>query len=293
MLRRSRLSGSPSQGFTLIELLVVIAIIAILAAILFPVFQKVRENARRATCQSNLKQVSTAMIQYTQDYDETYPIAVTRTAAPENAWLYNYSLAVPSDWRPESRTTYPMRDSYWAMSLQQYIKSFAVYNCPSTSEYKYAGLPYATPQKQWADMAVAMNGNLGALKLAAIHSPAILIMFTESNGAYSLAGQSITFPTPVCDDATQPCVYAEPSATACATGNGATDNWYSNEAFNANVHNGGGDYAFADGHVKWMHHNGDYRYDPWTGYDGSGNPMYFITDGCHGWLYRPEMDTIE
>src|SRR3954469_10299371 len=61
------------RGFTLIELLVVIAIIAILAAILFPVFARARENARRSSCQSNLKQIALGFKQYTQDYDEKYP----------------------------------------------------------------------------------------------------------------------------------------------------------------------------------------------------------------------------
>lgn len=62
------------RGFTLIELLVVIAIISILAAILFPVFARARENARRASCQSNLKQIALGIAQYTQDYDEKYPL---------------------------------------------------------------------------------------------------------------------------------------------------------------------------------------------------------------------------
>ncbi len=73
------------KGFTLIELLVIIALIAILTATPFPVFQKVSENARRAACQSNLKQIGLAITQYTQDADETLP---TRYGAypPEISW---------------------------------------------------------------------------------------------------------------------------------------------------------------------------------------------------------------
>ena len=77
MLRRKSVSGFtlPSRGFTLIELLVVIAIIAILAAILFPVFQRVRENARRNACLSNCRQTGLAFMQYTQDNDERLPLS--------------------------------------------------------------------------------------------------------------------------------------------------------------------------------------------------------------------------
>lgn len=81
---------SNRNAFTLIELLVVIAIIAILAAILFPVFARARENARRASCQSNLKQIGLAISQYTQDYDEMTPIGgsdnATAIANGQEAW---------------------------------------------------------------------------------------------------------------------------------------------------------------------------------------------------------------
>jgi len=76
------------NGFTLIELLVVIAIIAILAAILFPVFAKAREKARQTTCASNLKQLALAVIQYTQDYDETPPCGMTLPVVAGNGYYY-------------------------------------------------------------------------------------------------------------------------------------------------------------------------------------------------------------
>src|SRR5205809_4920433 len=72
--RRSReMNGREKGGFTLMELLVVIAVIAILAALLFPVFAQARERARMAACMSNMRQIGHALMLYVQDYDETYP----------------------------------------------------------------------------------------------------------------------------------------------------------------------------------------------------------------------------
>ena len=90
-----------AKGFTLIELLVVIAIIAILAAILFPVFARARENARRSSCQSNLKQLGLGVLQYVQDYDEKYPA------------IYYGSFS-----------------DYWTRNIYPYVKSEQVYICP-------------------------------------------------------------------------------------------------------------------------------------------------------------------
>lgn len=98
------------NGFTLIELLVVIAIIAILAAILFPVFARARENARRASCQSNLKQIGLGFAQYTQDYDEKYPLEV---ACFDGAACNDYE--------------------YWPSLIQPYVKSKQLFVCPSDS----------------------------------------------------------------------------------------------------------------------------------------------------------------
>ena len=97
--------GRQQGGFTLIELLVVIAIIAILAAILFPVFAKARENARRASCQSNLKQIGLGMLQYTQDYDETFMLDQFSSKITFVTATYPYTKSVQLDLCPSGGRT--------------------------------------------------------------------------------------------------------------------------------------------------------------------------------------------
>jgi prepilin-type N-terminal cleavage/methylation domain-containing protein len=95
------------KGFTLIELLVVVAILALLAAILFPVFSRARENGKRASCQSNLKQIGLGILQYVQDYDERMPfvlIGATPSGTASGRWIH---------------------------TVQPYFKSYALLRCPS------------------------------------------------------------------------------------------------------------------------------------------------------------------
>ena len=108
--------SSRSQGFTLIELLVVIAIIAILAAILFPVFQKVRENARRASCASNIKQLTLGLVQYCQDADESFP---------QWQWGVSYTNGSSTDPNGKNNAT-----TLWTNAIYPFVKSGAVYKCP-------------------------------------------------------------------------------------------------------------------------------------------------------------------
>ena len=124
---RNRPPGPPQKAFTLIELLVVIAIIAILAAILFPAFARARENARRTSCLSNIKQMGLGVMQYVQDSDEKMPpsyAVTTQTPSPTGATPW-----VGGAW-------------FWQEIIFPYTKSTQIYICPSSSPYIFNG-PYS------------------------------------------------------------------------------------------------------------------------------------------------------
>jgi prepilin-type N-terminal cleavage/methylation domain-containing protein/prepilin-type processing-associated H-X9-DG protein len=120
------------NGFTLIELLVVIALIAILAAILFPVFAKAREQARKTSCLSNMKQLGLAGLMYAQDYDETWPCMHTEAAraVPNDIYseVYNGHIGPSND----AEVAYVREHSYMAQFMP-YIKTAALFGCPSDS----------------------------------------------------------------------------------------------------------------------------------------------------------------
>ena len=185
------------RGFTLIELLVVIAIIAILAAILFPVFAKAREKARQSACLSNEKQIGLALIQYAQDYDETYVMNE------------QYPTATPV--------------VYWYDMLAPYMKNTQLLECPSRRGYYGYGLsiyaggdyngPYAT--------------------LGSFSNPASTVVVVEASG-----GTCMT--------------YAYSSCTSLGRRPyGITSPTVGTFVFGQAAHNGGNNWVFMDGHVKW------------------------------------------
>ena len=120
-----------NKGFTLIELLVVIAIIAILAAILFPVFARAREKARQTSCLSNVKQIALGAMMYTQDYDEmTPPHTDDEPATP-----------LPDNWRWDG----------YALRLSPYVKNHQILRCPSDNGVT---APAETAEGRWSSYCV-------------------------------------------------------------------------------------------------------------------------------------------
>jgi len=228
------------KGFTLIELLVVIAIIAILAAILFPVFAKVREKARQTSCLSNEKQLGLGFIQYLQDNDETYPCA---------------------------------QDGYgegWAGKIYPYVKSAGVYGCPDDP---------TAPASGYSKVSYGMNGNLMNFAvpgysyynttwypvLASSLAPASTVLLFELQGQTSTAGpvNGVNL-TNVQENSSSTglgsigggCSGTTPNGNYCravyAAGNIGGYALNNAAAATSGVHTNGSNFLACDGHAKWL-----------------------------------------
>jgi prepilin-type N-terminal cleavage/methylation domain-containing protein/prepilin-type processing-associated H-X9-DG protein len=220
------------RAFTLIELLVVVGIICLLAAILFPVFARARESARRAACQSNLKQIGLAVAQYVQDYDEMLPISDGTDSF--NGESHGGLFTVVWDY---ANTSSP---SVFSL-LQPYTKSWQVFTCPSAPSASYV---YYKPKGN-SNTNYSVNGILTfraktsatpasmGRKVVDIATPSTIIYIQEGSSRQNSCGFA-------------PQIY---------NGNNQQyDYWhlYSNGTENySNIHFNGGNLLYADGHVKW------------------------------------------
>ena len=230
-----KFDSSPSRtAFTLIEILVVIAIIAILAAILFPVFSRARANARRSSCQSNLKQMGLAMMQYTQDYDESLPYAISKisTNQPDGkAWLPSNG---PDYWA-------------WPQLLYPYHKSVQVFVCPDSPKGDEAATPTTGHY--------GVNRDLVPFPSTPLPTPAKLSQFVATSKTYLMFDSS--YYMLLASNVTGPSTngsgypYYLPGSGSFTTYTGTTPADLVAD-YQTGRHFGGVNMAFADGHVKWL-----------------------------------------
>lgn len=273
-----------AQGFTLIELLVVIAVIAVLASILFPVFQNVRENARRASCQSNLKQLGLAFVQYSQDYDERLPLGLS-------AGKINYGYG-----------------DGWAGRVYPFVQSAGVFACPDDTggpllntvggkTYTLSPISYAYNRNlAGSDLSADLYKKTGIYQigikgmLSKMTAPAKTVMLMEVTAlGYPVGlqdGQAVadlSTPTEVGDQGAvaAPCADGSPAMVGLAasvgpptgtpsapcsmplaTGFLGGDGAVRTPTFTSNVgdyylsptgrHSAGSNFLLCDGHVKWL-----------------------------------------
>jgi len=223
------------SGFTLIELLVVIAIIAILAAILFPVFAQAREKARTISCLSNTKQIGLASMMYVQDYDETFY---------SQPWPGGCPMAQTGYWTdgPSSGLVQPKQ--HWATLIYPYVKNGQLFHCPSFSGSTYTA-SYAlfncddptqnfNSQRPIKEVDYGLNEWIidAPTALASIGAPADIGL--GSDATYIYDGPSV-------------CVAQKLYFINAIVAFGGNIDWWGNSI----RHTAGNNFFFCDGHSKW------------------------------------------
>jgi len=226
------------KGFTLIELLVVIAIIAILAAILFPVFARARESARRASCLSNMKQLGLGMMMYVQDYDGVY-------------FARSYGGTYPGSNTAGSATTIgywcawgSKPDSWWI--LAPYIKNKQIFACPSYEGFYPNNNPPILNGVAYNLIAGYPNGNAGTptLSEAAIQYPSQMLAFVDSSWGPDAYPPQNNGGAPGSNAGNWNANFCRVSRDSCAD-NPDSDKRYGRHLDGVNV-------AYMDGHAKWQ-----------------------------------------
>ena len=201
------------RAFTFLEVLLVLFVVGVLAALLFPVFSRARENSRRSSCQSNLKQIGLGFLQYVRDYDETFPLAYTDNDA---SGAYNANF-----------------DKGWADNVQPYIKSTQVFQCPGEPS------AYAPPLRAtdyWYSAPISQEETIASLR-----KPAQTVM----------CGDGVAMPAAFM--ATHGALAYDGDAPSLKYNGDVWDTTEQTVGQGGRRHLDGMNFLFCDGHVKWLH----------------------------------------
>lgn len=307
------------KAFTLIELLVVIAIIAILAAILFPVFAQAKVAAKKTADLSNLKQIGTASMIYTTDSDDVYMLQAGISC--DNEWNYNSRIYFPSNWNAERNAAEAAgcfrrirggRDAA-GNSVQPYAKNQQMFQMPDSPVIEIGGSDFNTAATNLAaqptNMSYSFNGLLGTSSATEPVSPATVPMWWPMFGKKAERGGGYSNPFLICPIETAPCKFngggpIVASASSCNVGRDDRSSTNPNgiQSSFGNVSYGTmwcfgktQNWVYADGHAKSRPSGtGGVAVDPFAPagtylQDGVPNQStIYIDSQCHLPLFRPD-----
>ncbi len=310
------------KGFTLIELLVVIAIIAILAAMLFPVYAQAKESAKKTTNLSNVKQMGTSMAIYAADNDDLFALSYSRRDDGPGGGIgsatWNVIHPIPFDWKTSDVWDTPFRRSqnqtYWANSMQPYMKNWDIMDGTGFTKVRstadaadFAGAMRRAPATQH----FTYNGLLHTLSTSEVALPSKLVMFWSGNGNRGREGRAISNPNLRCDFAGTvgdiPCRF-NPTAPPYSGGSSSGWAWFWGTGGQCWVYGNGMNASRTDTSAKFFrvgpknvlapNYITDYYGTPFANIDAQGNPLTMW--GCtisgatasYSCFFRPDQDLL-
>lgn len=298
------------NAFTLIELLVVIAIIAILAAILFPVFAQAKVAAKKTQGISNIKNLGTASQIYLSDYDDTYGLSTPLIPGLGYAWdrFIPLSEIVPTTANGAVRDAI---STFYYNALNPYVKNRQILKDPMGISQSplpagaFAAAGITTIPVDAPPVSYTFNGLLEAYSATSIANPSSLVIWWPGQGKRALQGAGYSSPQLICNNAAAGCRYV-PGKPACGTTAGVNgeSSFYtrSSSGKGYNMYSGTTIMSFADSHAKarrvGINSTGptDPRTDPFALYNGeqvltgTNASRYWDANYCHGYLFRPDFD---
>jgi prepilin-type N-terminal cleavage/methylation domain-containing protein len=292
------------KAFTLIELLVVIAIIAILAAILFPVFAQAKEAAKKSQTLNNTKQLAIAMLIYNTDNDDIFPLSMTRRVA--NTYRWGTVHPVPNGVITSGGWNAPaimnQNATYWANAISGYVKNGDIYNGPTQVRMVLSGAGDTfDPEINPYHVGMAYNGQLNEWNATAVDNPSLVPMTWSGVGNTAFTGRGSSNPNIFCDGKATGCRFVSggPPQSDATTAIGTWGAFFGYSNFNpgwrvwthGDIRGGGVHIARTDSSAKWYRAGTveDPQFHTSAAQDMYA-AVYYDTDGTQGFLYWATLD---